>query len=45
MKKAIKHIILVLVFIIFTVMATEGMTEIEIYMDRDAAAMAGVPVD
>ncbi len=28
-----------------TVMATEGMTEIEVYMDRDAAAMAGVPID
>ena len=28
-----------------TVMTTEGMTEIEVYMDRDAAAMAGVPID
>lgn len=28
-----------------TVMTTEGMSEIEVYMDRDAAAMAGVPID
>ena len=28
-----------------TTMLTEGMTEIEVYMDRDAAAMAGVPID
>ena len=28
-----------------TTMNTEGMTEIEVYMDRDSAAMAGVPVD
>lgn len=27
------------------VMNTEGMAEIEVYMDRDEAAMAGVPVD
>ena len=27
------------------VMLTEGMSEIEVYMDRDAAAMAGVPID
>ncbi len=26
-------------------MNTEGMSEIEVYMDRDAAAMAGVPID
>ena len=28
-----------------TFMATEGMTHIEVYMDRDSAAMAGAPVD
>ena len=28
-----------------TVMVTEGTSEIEVYMDRDAAAMAGVPID
>ena len=28
-----------------TIMPTEGMSEIEVYMDRDAAAMAGVPID
>ena len=28
-----------------TTMLTEGMTEIEVYMDRDTAAMAGVPID
>ncbi len=28
-----------------TTMTTEGMAEIEVYMDRDAAAMAGVPID
>ena len=27
------------------IMNTEGMSEIEVYMDRDAAAMAGVPID
>ena len=28
-----------------TIMPTEGMSEIEVYMDRDAASMAGVPID
>lgn len=28
-----------------TIMTTEGMTEIEVYMTRDQASMAGVPVD
>ena len=26
-----------------TFMATEGMTQVEVYMDRDSAQMAGVP--
>lgn len=26
-------------------MLTEGMSEVEVYMDRDAAAMAGAPID
>ena len=28
-----------------TFMATEGMTHIEVYMDRDSATMAGAPID
>lgn len=28
-----------------TFMANEGMSQIEVYMDRDSAAMAGVPID
>ena len=28
-----------------TFMATEGMTHIEVYMDRAAVVMAGAPVD
>ena len=28
-----------------TFMPTDGMTQVEVYMDRDGAAMAGVPVD